>query len=215
MLARTPLASLRIAAPKPVKRLARHRFVAIRDIVAAIMREVEPTPFAVEGPCRTGIRARLCLDGWRWRDADAEAAAIVQAALNLIGAKRPTWAQGQPEFTQDGYAPLTRERCARCAKPLPEGHLKYCGPVCAQAARNDWKHKQDKEAVYAAAKAYRAAWSKRQPERTCPICGKAFQPKHKNSKVCSKSCWNRALREDAHLARLARRREMQMVCEGL
>jgi predicted nucleic acid-binding Zn ribbon protein len=215
MLALAPVTLARVAASNPVKRLPSHRRAAIRNVIAGLMREVEPTPFAAEGPCRAGVRSRLCLDGWPWGQADAAAADVVQAALSEVGAKRPTWRQGQPEFTQDGYAPLTRERCARCAKPLPEGNRKYCGPLCAKAARNDWKHRQDKEAAYAATKAYRAAWSKRQPERTCPVCGKAFQPKHKHSKICSKSCWNNALREDARLARLAGGGKVQMVCEGL
>jgi predicted nucleic acid-binding Zn ribbon protein len=189
MLARTPVMVLRIAAPKPVKRLQRYRFVAIRDLVAAIMREAEPTPFAVEGPCIIGLRSRLCLDGWRWQDADAVAAAIVRAALNLVGAKRPTWAQGQPGWTEDGVVPETRERCVRCAKPLPEENSKYCGPVCAMAAKIDRNRRRDKEAAYAAGKVYRAAWSKRQPERTCPVCGKAFQPKSLGSIFCSRACY--------------------------
>jgi hypothetical protein len=62
-------------------RFPRHRRIAIRETLAELMRAVEPTPFAAEGPCRAGVRARLCLDGWSWLQADAEAALLVMSAL--------------------------------------------------------------------------------------------------------------------------------------
>lgn len=139
MLARVPAKSLRIV-QEPAKRLNRDRQKAIRDKIVAIMRAVEPTPFAAEGPCRHGIRSSLCLQGWGWAAADTIAAEIVAAALNIVGAKRPTWYEGQPEYTQPGALPIQRDNCIRCRKPLPEGHYKFCSKICSDgyhAVRNN------------------------------------------------------------------------------
>ncbi|MFG1349670.1 hypothetical protein [Xanthobacter autotrophicus] len=110
-----------------LKAAARSRFI---DIVAPILSRAEPTPFAFEGVLRAGIRSRLCLKGWEWGSADRAAEDVVLAALNRIGAVRPTWKQGQPEWTQDGVAVVERVRCVNCGAPLPDGHTKYCGPIC-------------------------------------------------------------------------------------
>jgi hypothetical protein len=210
MLARTPVTLARVAAPKPVKRLPSHRRAAIRDAIANLMREAEPTPFAVEGPGRAGVRARLCLDGWPWGQADAAAADVVQAALQIVGAKRPTWEQGQPDWTQEAVLPIQRERCARCGKSLPddsEGWRKYCGPLCAKAAKVDLRTMKDQADDYAKRKAWLASWSKKQPAKECPGCGRAFRPKYQDAKYCSKKCFNDARRFAG--------RKMPMVCEAV
>lgn len=107
------------------------------DQTAAIMRRGEPSAFALEAFMRHGLRAGLCLRGWRWRDADELAADVVGSALNQIGAKRPTYQQGQPEWTQEGVILIERERCIRCGWTLPEGHWKFCGRQCS------WAHNAD------------------------------------------------------------------------
>lgn len=111
-------------------KLNRDKQRSIREKITDMMRDAEPTPFAVEGPCRAGIRSSLCLKGWSWALADLVASEIVTAALNTVGAKRPTWLEGQPEYTQPGALPIERERCLRCRKPLPDGHLKFCCDEC-------------------------------------------------------------------------------------
>lgn len=205
----SPLAPVTLARAKAatVRKLKNHRAEAIRDRLAALMRAAEPTAFALEAPARHAIRVSLIFEGWKWQDADAVAAAIVGAALALAGAKRPTWQQGQPEYTQDGYAPRERERCARCAKPLPEGNYRYCGPVCARAAKVDQNRRRDKEERYAKELIYRAAWTEKQPARQCPSCGVSFRPKRANSKYCSREC--------AHPTRQHNRRNVRMVCEAV
>jgi branched-chain amino acid transport system permease protein len=57
--------------------------------------------------------------------------ALRATALNRVGARRPNWYEGQPEWTQDGALPIERERCVRCRKPLPEGHWRFCSKVCS------------------------------------------------------------------------------------
>lgn len=107
------------------------------DQTAVIMRRGEPTDFAFEGFMRHGLRSGLCLRGWSWADADDMAADIVRSALSQIGAKRPTYQQGQPEWVQDGVITFERERCIRCGWALPEGNWKYCSARCSSAHRMD------------------------------------------------------------------------------
>ncbi|MDR4306967.1 hypothetical protein IHQ68_10090 [Chelatococcus sambhunathii] len=134
MLSRLSWTPAPVIVRRPVKRrLNRDRRQHLVVIVVAIMRAGDPTPFAFEATCRHAIRSRLCLSGWRWSEADAVALDIVLAALRQIGAQRPTWKQGQPEWTQDGHSPIERTRCVRCGSPLPEDHTKFCGRLCGDA----------------------------------------------------------------------------------
>lgn len=155
MLARTPLSEFQrrawrgyqqqwqtrhgkatVQKQNPTRKLnGQHRRRLIEG-TADILRRGDPTAFAFEAFCRHGIRSGLCLKGWNWTDADAAATDIVSAALRQIGARRPTWQQGQPEYTQDGVIVNERTRCIRCGWRLPEGHRKFCGPVCFTAHHN-------------------------------------------------------------------------------
>ncbi|WP_159727171.1 hypothetical protein [Methylosinus sp. Ce-a6] len=219
MLMKTPSALLRLRSetrvrvtlapvrPAPAKKLPRHRREAIVDLVAALMRWAEPTAFAIEGPARAAIRARLCEAGWKWGRADAAADDAVQAALARVGAERPTWKQGQPEWTQEAVLPIEREHCVRCRKPIPEGSSKFCGSICRMAAKVDRNRRQDKDERYAKEKIYRAAWAEKQHPRACKICGTEFKPKHVREWCCSRAC-------GADARRLARR-GVRVVCEGL
>lgn len=152
------------------------------------MRAAEPTPFAAEGPCRAGIRESLCLDGWRWSRADDEAADIVAAALAEVGARRPTWQQGQPEYTQPGALPILRQHCINCAKPLPEGHYKFCCRPCAKAyaSRRDLRHLDEELALKKKARA--AVLRKERPTRYCQRCKDPFKPGDKGQLFCSRRC---------------------------
>ena len=191
----------RQAPPPKARRLPRNRREALAELVGTIMREIEPTPFAAEGPCRAGIRARLCEDGWRWSEADAQADEIVQSALSRVGAKRPSWEEGQREHAQKEYADRGRETCKRCGRPLPDNRRIYCGPVCEKSARLDRDRQADLEADSVRKKLYLAAWSERQPERSCVVCGKAFRPRNPRSKTCSRACALEAAKLAADRAR--------------
>lgn len=93
-----------------------------------------PTRLNHEAATRHGIRASLCWQGWSWQDADTMAAEIVTAALDRIGAKRPTWLEGQPAAFQDG-ASVPRERCLGCGAALlgEVGHA-----FCSRGCRRRW-----------------------------------------------------------------------------
>ena len=192
MLARTPFrASVRIKAE--AKRLNRARKDAVRDRIAEMMRAAEPTQFSLEGPCRAGIRSSLCLQGWKWADADAAANEIVSAALNISGAKRPSWQEGQPEWTQPGALPIPREWCARCGKRLPDENRMWCGEVCAKAARNERDQGRLDEEGRARRRASRSAsdskWQANQKEQECEGCGLIFRPKsRRGQRFCRIEC---------------------------
>ena len=116
-------------------RLGPGRYDALVNRLAAFMRQEweegrTPTKLNHEGTARTSLRASLCLQGWRWRDADDMAAEIVAAALLRIGGKRPTWLDGQPAFYQDG-ASVLRERCLCCGAALVgEIGVSFCSRGC-------------------------------------------------------------------------------------
>ncbi|SKA28510.1 hypothetical protein [Consotaella salsifontis] len=187
MLARTPILSIRVQ-PAPPRRLNKDRRRALIDKLTEIMQAAEPTPFAAEGPCRTGVRQSLCLQGWQWAYADAAAIDVVSAALSIVGAKRPNWYEGQPEWTQPGALPILRERCARCGKPLPEENRLWCSDVCAHAAKMDRQRQRWGEEAYSQWKANKAAWIERQPARRCEGCGGMFKPKRKQQRFCCYVC---------------------------
>lgn len=130
---RISLAGRPLSKPRP-RQLNNDRRAHITNVVVKILESAEPTRFAFEAVCRHAIRSRLCLLGWTWANADLTAARIVRAALIRTGARWPTWKEGQPEFTQDGHSPIERTLCIQCSKPLPEGHTKFCGQICA------WRH---------------------------------------------------------------------------
>lgn len=52
-------------------------------------------------------------------------------AFRMAGAVRPSWNEGQLEWTIEAGTLIERTRCVRCHKPLPEGHHKFCGEICA------------------------------------------------------------------------------------
>jgi hypothetical protein len=89
--------------------------------------------FGLEGPLRHGIRSDLCLQGWKWKDADTLSREALADAFRLAGAIRPSWNEGQLEWTIEAGTLIERTRCARCGNPLPEGHYKFCGRLCASA----------------------------------------------------------------------------------
>jgi hypothetical protein len=93
------------------------------------------THWTFEGMLIAILRAEMCLRSIPWRDADEAARAVVIEALTAIGAKRPSWQEGQPEWTDGGVIRETRTLCANCEGPLPEGHKVYCGKICGDAAR--------------------------------------------------------------------------------
>jgi hypothetical protein len=167
--------------------------------VAEILKTGEPTLFRYEADCRHKLRARMCLDGISWARADATAAEIVAEALALIGARRPSWNEGQPQWTDSGANSFLHTRCARCGKPLPPQEAgfahgrprQHCSRSCAVGAFND-KNIDD---VRAYNRAYRRALKAAAPDSTCETCEGTFKsvkrPGRPAARFCSNACYHR------------------------
>ena len=83
-------------------RLGPGRFDALaKELVGVIRLAFEAgataTLFGLEGPLRHAIRSDLCLQGWRWTDANAMARDLMDDAFRRVNATRPTWNEGQLE----------------------------------------------------------------------------------------------------------------------
>jgi len=109
-------------------RMSKAKHDELIDLLVPFMQEAQPTAFAWEGPGRHALRQRLCLKGWRWSHADMEASAVVHGALDVVGAKRPLWIEGQMGYCESGF--LRDEHCWNCGSPLPEQRKKFCSNHC-------------------------------------------------------------------------------------
>ncbi|RNC93929.1 MAG: hypothetical protein ED558_13860 [Oricola sp.] len=188
--------------PKPKKRGRKLNADRRKRLVAEtclILKEGQPTRFQFEGAARHGLRSALCLEGWAWSDADQAAAEIVRAALNIIGARRPTWQEGQPEHTQQGYAPVEYTRCIECGGKLSgDAHRngwesRFCSSLCRganyqRAKRADGEGRT--RAEYWAQMAAVGEVKRLQRERPCKQCGERFIPRNLVDDIehCSRKC---------------------------
>lgn len=169
------------------------------DTVLDVMRDWRLSPFELEGPTVAGIRSGLCLAGHAWRRADAEAAALVGEALRVMGAQRPSWEKGQPEYV------IAREDCANCRGPLDAEAIARHDRFCCTECRTVMKQYRNQRYWFAAREASRhASYIARKegaPPRPCDWCGRAFKPAHARTEVCSIECKN--AREKARQAERA------------
>lgn len=169
----------------------------ILDLVK-ILGAGKPTIFAFEGPCRHGLRSTFCLSGKPWSESDALAAAIVAEALRRLGAVRPAWWQGQPEYADTD---TSRGWCERrdCGRPIPvdrgstNGYsVKYCSEFCQglEHARRQRQHgAQQSMAEYLAGCAARSEQTLQARARDCAQCGKSFLTREIDRKYCSRRCY--------------------------
>lgn len=155
------------------------------------MREWRLSPFENEAACVIGIRSALCLHGFSWAASDFEATAVVAEGLRLLGAKRPTWEQGQPEYS------VASENCRSCAGALPDRApdgaraRHFCSADCARffLSNRQQKHSRIHDAVRASA--HVLVYSAKISARECAHCEKVFKPNSetKQQKYCSPSCY--------------------------
>lgn len=144
------------------------------------------TPFQHEATARAWLRSGLCLKGYGWERADFEAAAIVSECLSIMGAYRPTWTEGQWEYS------ATRTNCLRCSGHLDEAdqlaNRRFCSVECAKGLMLDRALWDDKQSYLA----YQLAWKEHQdrsaPSRECKHCGKPFNSRVADRDYCSKDC---------------------------
>ncbi|MFJ1293253.1 hypothetical protein [Paracoccus yeei] len=118
--------------------MGRDRFNNLAGRIVEVIRQAfisgeTASVFGLEGPLRAGIRADLCRQGWRWRDADDEACSLLHEAFLTLRAERPNWEEGQASWAVSDDVLVSRTLCVNCGGALPEGHYKFCGDLCASA----------------------------------------------------------------------------------
>lgn len=197
--------------PKPRPRLLqKDRRRHLIETAAEILCIGRPTHFAFEGATRHGLRSSLCLQGWPWLDADAAAKDVVDAALRQIGAVRPTWQQGQFNYTDDSAIEHTRCANEDCGKPVAMGEngrwRKYCSSECLgrhhakMADRFGFKRTRAEYLAFHAAN--REKKKSALAQRDCAWCGKMFLHRDRRSEpqaycgdICRKAAVSAAARK--------------------
>lgn len=192
----------RYGTPKPVKlapifRGDRRKWMV--DECIAILRRGRKSPFEYEGALRAGLRSDLCLKGYGWLRADLEAASLIEEALRLIGAKRPTWLEGQWQYTLD------HDTCSHCLGPIsPEDQargFRYCSTVCARSAYERLAEYGARHQNAVAQQAHIVLKTIEAPVMECQHCHKPFQrhdwksgrkSKTGRNKYCSQECQHAA-----------------------
>lgn len=164
-----------------------HREHVINSVMD-VLRDWRSSPFENEGSLRAGLRSALCLEGHGWMRSDMEAERILAECFRIMGAKRPTWAQGQREYVEP------RENCAWCSALLPEelqrggSRSMYCSDVCARSAieRRTVAGKVNRDRAYTTA--YDALRRLKSPIRQCSHCSRNFRSAHSSQHFCSTEC---------------------------
>lgn len=153
------------------------------------LRDWRCSPFEGEGATIEGIRS-ACLEGYDWHRSNAEAVALVAEAFRILGAVRPTWEQGQREYS------IPVEYCNWCYSPMPEGiRARFCTVECAHAAIQHRNHHDSYRRSSIGASAYYIIKRNEQPARACKHCGAPFHPSSRDTVFCSHKC--RGLHETA------------------
>lgn len=179
----------RYGSPKPVTLppifTGQARKAKVGDAIN-LLRGWRLSPFELEGTTRAGLRSGLCRNGYAWPRADREAETLVAEALHLIGAKRPTWIEGQWQYTAG------QDYCWTCRGALDEeartNKARFCCPECATVARES-RHEVFAHATNLARyAAFYATAKEKIPERDCAWCGTSFRPAKVESVTCSDTC---------------------------
>lgn len=185
-----PLASVSIQKPKPIyKGKDRER---VLSFVYGFMRQWQTTPFQYEGAAVAGLRSALCLKGYNWNRSDAEAVSLAQESLRKLSADRPSWNEGQWEYS------ASRTNCLQCGGWLDDHDQamsrRFCSAECAKGLmtfRAEWADKQT-------SLAYNLAWKEHNertaPGRQCKHCGTTFHGRSKDREFCSRECWYQSSR---------------------
>lgn len=162
------------------------------NFVRDMLDDWQLTPFENEGAIRTGIRSSLCLQGYSWQRSDEEASLLINSAFKKMDVKRPTWEEGQREYT------IPRENCAWCGKRMPDDLLgtgrkfRYCSVVCIRAAFEGRAYADRTHYHKVKDEVSRLIYKQKVESRRCLQCGKEFKPARgaKRKLYCSVECGN-------------------------
>lgn len=160
-----------------------------------MLRDWRSTPFENEGPVVAGLRSGMCLEGYGWHESHREASIMVNEVFSNLGVKRPTFEEGQREYS------IPPENCSWCGLEVPEelviGQRKtrFCSSVCARSAlqHRDFQARERHDAAYAAA--LETITREKHHKRECPHCGKGFRPMSPERRFCCLECMFEANRK--------------------
>lgn len=173
-----------------------------REVVAqtaATLRTWETTPFQFEAACRHGLRQSFCEKGHGWQPSDDAAADIVAEALANNGAKRPSYDEGQWEYT------VSPDFCVGCQGPLDEVAIvrrqRFCSIECAKVTNERRAYGEMRRNLEVARIAQRMIRAEKEPAVECQHCHRPFQRMaithalaRGAGKFCSKACHDASMR---------------------
>ncbi|WP_295135702.1 hypothetical protein [uncultured Reyranella sp.] len=175
------------------KKKERARRLHQEPIVRAIARILDagtPTKFRWESACRHGLRGAYCMKGWKWKEADEQAAKIITLALHRIGSGiRPTWRVAQLDPREHEY-----HSCKGCGGYMGPSPVPYCSRECGHRlwSRNYLSRLDDANRARAMRVALTGGAELPRPpeERLCRRCRKPFplSPHHRRQLFCSHAC---------------------------
>lgn len=168
-------------------------------IVVGILSQYRSSQFEFEGACRNALRSSFCIFGFDFETAEDVAQRIVQAGLDEIGARRPTWEQANRDEWQSELTDWTR--CCHCGKNIPDDRgsrngipVKYCSYECGVSAyqsRVRASEERVSKAEWLATCAARKERTRNERARPCDYCGNTFVPERKTQSFCSTECGNK------------------------
>jgi hypothetical protein len=157
----------------------REVFEHLVNLTVRALDQGRPTRFAFQGCCHQILRVRFILNGQTWVAADRLAEAIVRRALDMIGARRPSWAEAQDTFTRirgTGRLFCANEDCGRPIERESFQVMGYCSEPCRKRAKHRRAYAEHQADRRASAQARRDRRRAQAEPRTCQRCGVVFQP---------------------------------------
>lgn len=159
--------------PKEKRILRGERRKHVVNEIFDVLKDWRYSKFENEGPAHHGLRAALCLDGFRWGSADLESDLIVQEGLRRLGAKRPSYDEGQWHYT------VAPEQCVWCLGAIDETDqargFRFCSPVCANSAYEHREYQHTRKFDSSAQNAYLVIRTDEAPAIACGYCGVSFK----------------------------------------
>jgi hypothetical protein len=175
-----------------------YREAQLISAVAAILDAGRPTYFRREGMLRHNLRSGRCLEGWTWRKADDYAAHILVLAFLELRAIRPSWDEGQPEYTRtrgSGRVFCANADCQRVIDRDVDQVARYCSEECRLRAKSKRGYDMHRAVRVNYARAQRVALRAIAEPRQCEWCAREFLPLDytgkKPQRFCSLTCRSR------------------------
>lgn len=158
----------------------------VLDRILDTLRDWRTTPFENEGAVHAGLRSALCLQGFGWARSDLQVADLIAEAYRVLGAKRPTWEEGQR-----GY-PLECDFCSWCFRRIDDDDRsrgrRFCSVECARVALQHMDRKTNHHYGAVLRSAIRLLEKEKAEPRQCEYCSRSFKTDHTNGRFCSLKC---------------------------